>query len=192
MKIQAVIDRYYGENCYLIWDEDSGECAVIDPASDGVTDIVSSMGLAPKYILLTHGHFDHICGVNEFIKKYPVPLYIHDKDEQLLADSRKNASAFFGMDVSVKAEANTFSDGAEFSIGALTLKAKHTPGHTRGCVCFFCEDAVFTGDTLFAYDRGRTDLYGGDESTLLSSIEELRPHLSGKTIYPGHGGTRKF
>ena len=192
MKIQAVTDRYYGENCYLVWDEESGKCAVIDPASNEVAGIVSSMGLVPEYVLLTHGHFDHISEADEFLKQYPVPLYVHENDEELLADSRKNASAFWGMNVSVKSAANTFADGAEFSLGALTLKAKHTPGHTCGCVCYFCEDAVFTGDTLFAYDRGRTDLYGGDETTLLASIEELRPLLSGKTIYPGHGPTRKL
>lgn len=192
MKIQAVTDRYYGENCYVIWDEDSGKCAVIDPASDDVASVVESLLLTPECVLLTHGHFDHVCGVDAFLKRYPVPLYVHEDDAELLADSRKNASAYFGMNVLVSAEAKAFADGAEFCLGKLTVKAKHTPGHTAGGVCYFCEDAVFTGDTVFAYDRGRTDLYGGNESALLRSIEELRAHLSGKTIYPGHGATRKF
>jgi glyoxylase-like metal-dependent hydrolase (beta-lactamase superfamily II) len=84
------------------------------------------------------------------------------------------------------------TEGYEGKPGSLEFKAVHTPGHTRGCVCYFCGDAVFTGDTVFAYDRGRTDLYGGDEAAIVESIQTLIPMLSGKTIYPGHGPARKF
>ena len=193
MKIEIVTERYYGENCYIVYDEKSGKCAVIDPASEGAFSVLEKLSLTPEYVLLTHGHFDHIGGVNAFLEKYNIPVYIHEDDAELLSDGYKNASApLIGESITVKAEPKKLRDGDELAIGALTVTAVHTPGHTRGCVCYFCGDAVFTGDTVFAFDRGRTDLYGGDEETIINSIRGLLPLLRGKTIYPGHGQSRTF
>lgn len=193
MRIDIVTERYYGENCYIVSDEKSGKCAVIDPASHGIALEVERLGLKPEFVLLTHGHFDHIGGTDEFLEKYNVPLYVHEDDAELLTDGYKNASSLLiGNAVTVSAEPKTLKDGDALSLGSLEIGVVHTPGHTRGCVCYFCGDAVFTGDTVFAYDRGRTDLYGGDETTILDSIRKLMPMLKGKTIYPGHGPERKF
>ncbi|MBQ8447726.1 MAG: MBL fold metallo-hydrolase [Clostridia bacterium] len=193
MRIDIVTERYYGENCYIVSDEKSGKCAVIDPASHGIALEVERLGLKPEFVLLTHGHFDHIGGTDEFLEKYNVPLYVHENDAELLTDGYKNASSLLiGEAVTVSAEPKTLKNGDALSLGSLEIGVVHTPGHTRGCVCYFCGDAVFTGDTVFAYDRGRTDLYGGDETTILDSIRKLMPMLKGKTIYPGHGPERKF
>ena len=193
MRIEIVTERYYGENCYIVYDGNGGKCAVIDPASSDVISAMEKLSLTPEFVLLTHGHFDHISGVNEFLEKYNVPVYIHEEDAELLADGYKNASSLLiGTTVNVKAKPRILRDGDELLLGELKINVMHTPGHTRGCVCYFCGDAVFTGDTVFAYDRGRTDLYGGDESTIINSIKMLMPLLKGKTIYPGHGPNRRF
>ena len=191
MKIEIVTERYYGENCYIVYDEKSRKCAVIDPASEDAFSVLERLSLTPECVLLTHGHFDHIGGVTAFLEKYDVHVYIHENDAELLSDGYKNASApLIGESITVNAKPQKLRDGDKLSIGALTIAAVHTPGHTRGCVCYFCGDAVFTGDTVFAFDRGRTDLYSGDEETIINSIRGLLPLLRGKTIYPGHGQSR--
>ena len=193
MRIEIVTEKYYGENCYIVYDEQSGKCAVIDPASDEAASAVKRFSLTPEFILLTHGHFDHICAVDKFTAKYDVPIYIHEDDAELLTDGYKNASSLLiGSEVKLRAKPQTLREGDVITLGELEINVVHTPGHTRGCVCYFCGDAVFTGDTIFAYDRGRTDLYGGDETVILDSIRKLLPMLKGKTIYPGHGPKRKF
>ena len=193
MKIKTIADRYFGTNSYIICEEQSGKCAVIDPAPHDVAEKVKELGFVPQFVLLTHGHFDHICGVDAFLAEYDVPVYIHEHDAEMLCDGFKNASALLmGRDVITDIMPKTLVDGEKISLGELCFDVVHTPGHTQGCVCYFLGDAVFTGDTLFAFDRGRTDLYGGSEQTIVESIQKLGPMLTGKTIYPGHGPTRKF
>lgn len=193
MNIKIVTERHYGENCYIIYEGGSGKCAVVDPASEIVLDELKKLSLVPEFVLLTHGHFDHVSGVNALLAEYPVPVYVHETDAELLSDGYKNASSLLiGESITVLAEPKTLVAGEMIKLGGLEFTAVHTPGHTRGCVCYFCGEAVFTGDTVFAYDRGRTDLYGGDEATIINSIRTLLPMLKGKTIYPGHGQTRKF
>ena len=193
MNIKIITEKQYGENCYIIYSEGSSKCAVIDPASKNVAEELKKLSLVPEFILLTHGHFDHISGVNALLEEYRVPVCIHEDDAELLSDGNKNASALLiGESITVNAETQTLEDGDIISIGNLEIDVVHTPGHTRGCVCYFCDDAVFTGDTIFAYDLGRTDLYGGDEGRIMDSVRKLKPLLRGKTIYPGHGPARKF
>ena len=193
MNIKIITEKQYGENCYIIYSEGSSKCAVIDPASKNVAEELKRLSLVPEFILLTHGHFDHISGVNALLEEYRVPLCIHEDDAELLSDGNKNASALLiGESITVNSETQTLEDGDIISLGKFEIDVVHTPGHTRGCVCYFCDDAVFTGDTIFAYDLGRTDLYGGDEGRIMDSVRKLMPLLRGKTIYPGHGPARKF
>lgn len=192
MNIKTVVDGMYGENSYIVFDE-KGNCALIDPAAADVIRAVSDAGLRPACILLTHGHFDHISEVDACAKSFDVPVYIHGDDAELLRDAFKNASApLLGDHTLVSTTPCSVFDGAKITVGDLVFDVLHTPGHTQGCVCYFCENAVFTGDTLFANGYGRTDLYGGDYGKLVDSIHSLLPRLSGKTIYPGHGVSRKF
>lgn len=179
-------------NCYIV--SSGNEAAVIDPGADGeaVFEAVASLGLRVKFILLTHGHFDHIDGVEVLARLSGAEVYVHFLDEELLKDPEKNASRAFGIEVACGVEAKTFSDGEEFAVGDLTLRAVHTPGHTRGSSCFFCGDEVYSGDTVFSDGFGRTDLYGGDHKVMYRTIMALLPKLRGKRIFPGHGDEREF
>ncbi len=193
MNIKTIVDRMYGTNSYIVCDEQNGVCAVIDPAAPNIAAKVRETGLVPKFVLLTHGHFDHISGLDAFLAEYNVPVYIHENDAEMLSDGYKNASAIFlGAYFVTSVKPMLLMDGDELPLGSLRFTVVHTPGHTRGGVCYFLGDAVFTGDTVFAFDRGRTDLYGGDEQTIVKTIENLKPALSGKTIYPGHGQSHQL
>ena len=192
MNIKILTDGKYGENSYIIYDE-KGVCALRDPVSSEVFDFIKENALVPGAVLLTHGHFDHISGLESVLASYSVPLYIHANDAEMLSDPEKNASMLFEMCPTVcTAEPETVTDGEKINIGNMEFKTVHTPGHTSGSVCYFCEDAVFSGDTIFADGYGRTDLYGASEEELRDSVMKLSGMLAGKTIYPGHGKTRKF
>ncbi len=193
MKIRTIVDRKYGENCYIVSDEESGVCAVIDPASSDIVASVGALALNPVFVLLTHGHFDHISSLDAFLSAYHVPVYLHGNDEELLTDGMKNASVLFeGVPTLSNAKPVCIADGEKIQVGSLCFETVHTPGHTSGCVCYFCNDAVFTGDTVFADGYGRTDLYGADQVQMVQTIKNLLPKIAGKTVYPGHGATRKF
>lgn len=192
MNIKILTDGKYGENSYIIYDE-KGVCALIDPVSSEVFDFIKENSLVPGAVLLTHGHFDHISGLESVLASYSVPLYIHANDAEMLSDPEKNASMLFEMRPTVcMAKPKIVTDGEKINIGNMEFKTVHTPGHTSGSVCYFCEDAVFSGDTVFADGYGRTDLYGASEEELRDSVVKLSGMLAGKTIYPGHGKTRKF
>jgi len=176
-----------GTNCYIVGDEKTA--AVIDPAScgDKIYDAAKNAGLDIKAILLTHGHFDHIGAVDELVRLTGADVYIHAFDAVMLSDGYLNASRiFFGKDTVQNSKFKTVSNGDLINIGSLEFKVVHTPGHTAGSVCYFCGDAVFTGDTLFCGGYGRTDLPGGNFGDLMRSLDHLKEKTKGKTIYPGH------
>ena len=176
-----------GTNCYIVGD--GKYAAVIDPASsaDEIVRAAEKNGLIIKAILLTHGHFDHIGAVDELSRFTGADVYVHALDKPMLADGYLNASRIFcGEDVVQNANAKTVADGDTITVGTLEFYVMHTPGHTAGSVCYFCGDAVFTGDTLFIGGYGRTDLPTGDSAALERSLTALKEKITGKTIYPGH------
>ena len=198
MKIARLIFNPIQENTYIIWD-DTLEAAVIDAGNmnerenEVLAKFIADNGLKPKYALNTHGHFDHLLGVDFLREKYGAQLAMSSKDEFLLKGASVSAELF-----GVKADAlpetiDVDLEGKEsIKFGNTELKIIPTPGHTPGHVAFFEPESkvLFTGDTLFRESIGRTDLPGGDYSWIMRSIiENILPLGDDVKIYPGHGET---
>ena len=176
------------ENCYFVWLEGRTDALVIDPGDDGdrILDRILEKSLTPGAVLLTHGHFDHTGGLSAFSG---VPVYLHPEDQPILNDPELNAGFLAGDHRSRPEETLPVREGDMLSLCGMSVSVLHTPGHTRGSVCYLVEDqALFTGDTLFEAGYGRTDLYGGDEKTLFESLRRILSLEKDLPVYPGHGG----
>ncbi|MBO7331004.1 MAG: MBL fold metallo-hydrolase [Alistipes sp.] len=198
MKIARLIFNPIQENTYIIWD-DTLEAAVIDAGNmnerenEVLAKFIADNGLKPKYALNTHGHFDHLLGVDFLREKYGAQLAMSSKDEFLLKGASVSAE-LFGVKADALPEAiDVDLEGKEsIKFGNTELKIIPTPGHTPGHVAFFepASKVLFTGDTLFRESIGRTDLPGGDYSWIMRSIiENILPLGDDVKIYPGHGET---
>lgn len=176
-------------NCYLVSDPATSECLIIDPAdeADFISTTILEHRLTPKAILLTHGHFDHCLGVLELKLNFNIPVYLHKNDLFLYQSAVKSAKYHTSKQSLKLPSADHFlEDGQNITFGNSSLTIIHTPGHTPGSVCFYSAPHLFTGDTLFAYGVGRTDLSYSSKHDLSTSLHELS-HLPKDTlIYPGH------
>ena len=177
-------------NNYLLIDEVSKEAALIDCShySQKVLDVLATEGVELKYILLTHAHFDHILGVQDMVKATGAKVLLHTDDLALLK-KLNSYTMMVGLPETEVPTVNEFiQDGAVLRLGEQEIKVLHTPGHTEGGCSFFVQNMLFSGDTLFQESIGRTDLEGGDFSTLKNSIETKIYTLPEDTkVYPGHG-----
>ena len=191
MEIVNLYPGSFGANCYCLFD--GGEAVVIDPSADAdvILSEIQKRGAVLRYVLLTHGHFDHVLSVDALRDATQAPLCIHENDAEMLTDSPKNAFRyFFGGDRIWRAAERTLKDGEELNFGNVTLRVIHTPGHSKGSVCYLIPDAaLFTGDTLFDGNVGRSDLWGGDDGELMRSLKKLRNLSQTLPIYPGHSGS---
>ena len=189
MEICNLFPGSFASNCYLLFC--GNETAVVDPSAnaDTILQKIAEHGATLQYILLTHGHFDHICSLDILREKTGVPAYIHAGDADMPSDSQKNAfSLFFGQERSWRTPEKTLSEGDVLKLGSEEIRVLHTPGHTEGSVCFLCgEDILITGDTLFDRGFGRYDLWGGDPLKLRRSLARLASLDHSLTIYAGHG-----
>lgn len=180
-----------GTNCYIVAD-DSGVCAVIDPGAQGekLIAFLKERDLSPEYILLTHGHYDHIGGVRAILEAFPeAKLAIGKEDAEQLYDPEKSLAAAHGFpngNYVMKAD-ELLSEGDTVTVGDTVFTVIDTPGHTKGCVTYRCGDLLFTGDALFRGSVGRTDLYGGSYPTLMASVRKLAALEGDFRVLPGHG-----
>ncbi len=177
-------------NCYVVGCEKTKEGMVIDPggSEEVILREIEQLGLTIKYVINTHGHFDHTLADEAIVKATGAPLAIHPADVPLLHDG--GGARFFGFNApSIEADMS-LEDGDILKVGELTFEVIHTPGHSPGGVSLYNEDegVIFSGDTLFCMGIGRYDLPGGDFRILMASIRDkilsLPPHT---VVYPGHG-----
>lgn len=182
-------------NCYLIVDEETGIGAVIDPGAydsrSNADEIIQKAGVEKlEYILLTHGHFDHILGVKGMRDKYDAKVVIHEDDAICLTDVGKSLAQDNGL-AHIQQSVHTdvlVDDGDEIKLGSSGLKVLHTPGHTPGSVCYVSEtdNVIFSGDTLFCMTVGRTDFEGGSTEQLVESLKKLTALEGEYRVLPGH------
>lgn len=180
-------------NCYIVQNETS-HCLIIDPGEEGqrIISEIEKAGLTPTAILLTHAHFDHIGAVDTVRDKFGIPVYIHEVENDWLADPALNGSIKYpGLPLVTNRKADHLlrTEGT-MEVGPFTFETRHTPGHSPGSVSYIFEEAriAIVGDTLFQGGVGRTDLIGGDTNVLLASIHEKLLSLNDDfVIYPGHG-----
>lgn len=176
MKIKRLIGGNLESNGYVIYDREQGECYIVDPGYHGEKYLktIGELGLRLKGILLTHHHYDHVGGVDRIKAETGCPVYIHRADSDIY---KKHADMLL-------------ENRDRLMLGDEEIKVVHTPGHTRGSVCYFSEHSrlAFTGDTLFNTDLGRTDLSDGSPSDMEHSVRDIINLWNNDiTIYPGHG-----
>ncbi len=186
MQVQNLCPGGFASNCYLL--SENSDAVLIDCTAD-IHTLRAALGDKTLHaVLLTHAHFDHMLTAAAVQKSFSVPFLLHKDDAELPADGQKNAYAvFFGSDAVYPNADRLLCHGEQLSFGALHLTVTHTPGHTQGSACYLVQDALFTGDTLFANGYGRTDLYGGNQTQLWRSLRALSELAQGLRIYPGHG-----
>ncbi len=172
-------------NAYILYEPDRNDALVIDPGAEPEAIRLALRGRELSAILLTHGHVDHIGAVGA-LRSEDAPVYIHEADAAMLVSPNLSLAAMVGGEDS-QGDADFCLEEGEITLAGVTLSVLHTPGHTRGSVCFRCEDSLFSGDTLFQAGIGRTDFPGGDDRQMAASLDRLMELPPQTQIYPGHG-----
>ncbi len=182
-----------GTNCYILTDEESGESAAVDCAvfDADYEALLKKAGVSSlKYILLTHGHFDHVSGVKQLKDVCGGLICIHHEDAACLTDPKKSLNSYVRYAGLEPVSPDLLIDeGSELFLGENSITVIHTPGHTQGSVCYLTDGKMFCGDTLFRQSMGRTDLPGGSTLTLLVSLSRLARLEGEYDVFPGHGET---
>ncbi|MGB9723211.1 MAG: MBL fold metallo-hydrolase [Chloroflexia bacterium] len=191
---QLLLDTFvlglFQTNCYLIACPETGEALVLDPGGkvEPVLERAQARGVKIALIVNTHGHYDHIVGNAELVRRTGAPLAVHELDAPLLYDPQYDFSALLGLRREPCRPTRLLRAGDTVEVGSLSFQVLHTPGHTPGSICLLGEHILFSGDTLFHLGVGRTDLPGGDMEALIRSLEEaLLPLDDHLVVYPGHG-----
>ncbi len=181
----------FGTNNYLLIDENSKEACLIDCSDDmqEITQDIKNMGLNLKYILLTHGHFDHIGRCAQFSNEFPDAKIGLHKEDMILIENIATQCQLFVINNIKKPEIDLLiNEDTALTLGDKPIKVIHTPGHSRGSCSFLIEDKLFSGDTLFFEEIGRCDLFGGSFEEIGFSIKNKLFSLPDETlVYPGHG-----
>jgi glyoxylase-like metal-dependent hydrolase (beta-lactamase superfamily II) len=195
MNVQTFVLGPLENNAYVV--EGEGQRSVIIDAPMGPDELIAYLKkkkLVPEAVLITHSHFDHINGLAEIKKEWPLPVYVHKEEFGFLADPALNGTVLFGYGPGNNVPADkSFTDNEVLLFAGLEIRAIHTPGHSPGGSCFFVGDFLFSGDTLFRLSVGRTDIPGGNTKVLLKSIREKLFTLPDEVlVLPGHMGSSKI
>lgn len=190
MIIKTFVEPPIDNNNYLIIDEETKDAALIDCSSidDRIDEEIEKQDASLKYILLTHGHFDHIAGIRPNRFKNNPQIVMHKADLDWLNNANQYLPMFGMPEITIPKVDVFVEDGDTIQLGSLEIKVLHTPGHTQGGVCYLVDGNLFSGDTIFREAVGRCDLEGGNFNQIVESIEDkiftLPPEI---VIHPGHG-----
>ena len=192
MIIKTFIEPPIDNNNYLIIDKETKDAALIDCSSidDRIDDELEKQGANLKYILLTHGHFDHVAGIRPNRFKTNPQIVMNKEDLDWLNKTNQYLPIFGMPEITIPPIDIFVEDNDTIKLGTISIKVLHTPGHTQGGVCYLAENKLFSGDTIFREAVGRCDLEGGNFDQIVESIENKIFTLPTDTIiYPGHGNT---
>lgn len=187
--VKEIINEYT-ENTYIV--NEKHEAFIIDPGAhfEEIDTYIKEKQLTVKGVLLTHGHFDHLYSLNITQDAYQCPVYIHNKERDFLFDPSLNLSSTINKPIifDKKDMVVPLEDGSVLELGTEKITVVHTPGHTRGGVCYSYKRYLFTGDTLFKGTIGRSDLPTSNKKELMESLKKIIKHFKDNTLlYPGHG-----
>jgi len=194
MNIHCIALGAYQTNSYVVSNsEEAADCVIVDAGFDAneLLSYLQGNQLQPQALLLTHGHVDHIAGVSLLCQAFPsMAVMVYCDEVKMLADPANNLSAMTGQPISIESGSRVLQDNETVKQAGIELTVIHTPGHTPGGICLYCQDegSLFAGDTLFAESVGRTDFPGGSMTQLVESIKTRLLMLPDETrVYPGHG-----
>ena len=192
MIFETIVVGHLAVNCFILGCETTREAVIVDPGADAqrILDVVKKLDLKVRYVINTHGHFDHVGGNSKVVAATGAPLLVHEADIPFLSRA-SDVAVMYGLQAeNSPAPAEFLKEGMTISFGTCSIKVLHTPGHTPGGCCLYLESEgkVITGDTLFADSVGRTDFPGSSHEALITGIREKLLVLPDETaVYPGHG-----
>lgn len=192
IRVEVMVVGSVSTNCYFLINEETKEALIVDPgaSAEAISARMKEMGVCPKAILLTHGHFDHILAAEDLKEAFQIPIYASEKEKATLNDPSMNLTIGF-LRKNYVMDADIYcKEGEILSLAGCEIQVLETPGHTPGGCCYYlpAEQMVFTGDTLFCESVGRTDFKGGSYAEICRSIKEKLFVLPEKTVcYCGHG-----
>lgn len=189
--IQTVVGGPLDVNTYIVGLEGAAHCVLIDPGAEPSEVEAALMGRQVDAILLTHAHFDHMLFAQHWLDQ-GAKLYVHELDAPALHDMRLNMSGMIGIALALPQADVCLTEGDIVREAGLELTVMHTPGHTQGCVCYRCANAILSGDTMFYHSYGRVDLPGGDMEQMVQSLARLKALDEQFIVYPGHGMKTKI